>query len=231
MGDKDTKGKADTEAIFVNFSNGLGTSRDAWVYNYSRIKLTNNVKNTIDFYNGECERYQQSDKSEKIEDFVNKDITKISWSSSLYPKLKRNKRFYFNDKGLCLCTYRPFDKQWVYYDRDLNHRTGQLPKIFPMGENLPNRCICVSGNKFFITDMLPDLHFVGDTQCFPLNLYEKNTKTGLLKQGAGDYIVKDGITDYAQNHFTYDTTKPEKGGHFYLHIRHTTPPRLCQKMA
>ena len=220
MGDKDTKGKADTKAIFLNYSLGLSTNRDVWAYNNSKSILKTNVQNMIHFYNSECDRYQKSDESEKIEDFVTKDITEISWSSSLYPKLKRNKRFYFNDKGLCPCTYRPFDKQWVYYDRDLNDRTGQLPKIFPIGENLPNRCIWVTSIgspkwSVFITDTIRDLGTFGGNQCFPLKLYEKNTKTDLLKQGAGDYVVKDGITDYAQNHFTYDTTKPEKEDIFY----------------
>ncbi|HUW52772.1 MAG TPA: type ISP restriction/modification enzyme [Rhodanobacter sp.] len=43
--------------------------------------------------------------------------------------------------------------------------------------HLPNRVICLtlSGTKGFsvlMTDALPDLHLIGDAQCFPMFLYE-----------------------------------------------------------
>ncbi len=84
-----------------------------------------------------------------------------------------------------------------------------------------NLCILVSGkgsNKFsvFITDILPNLNIiVGGSQCFPLKLYEQNTGTDLYNQGAGDYTPKDGITDYAQKHFTYGDIAPDKQDIFY----------------
>nr|WP_278397441.1 type ISP restriction/modification enzyme [Acinetobacter venetianus] len=36
-------------------------------------------------------------------------------------------------------------------------------------------CLTITGNKGFsvlMTDMIPDLHLIGDVQCFPLYLYE-----------------------------------------------------------
>jgi len=48
-----------------------------------------------------------------------------------------------------------------------------LPKLFP-NQELKNIVICVSsvgsnkGLSILISDSIPDLHFNGDTQCFPL---------------------------------------------------------------
>ncbi len=218
MGDKDTKGKADTEAIFANFSNGLKTNRDVWVYNSSKSTLKTNVQNMIDFYNSECDRYQQSDKSKNVKDFVNYDSTKISWGRQNLKDVRNNKPYAFTHKSITESMYRPFIKQWVYFNNNLNDMIYQLPKIFPMGDNLPNRCICVSGAgdfSVFITDTMMDLGVLGASQCFPLYLYEKNTEQNLLQQGAGDYIVNDSITDHAQKHFTYGDTTPEKKDIFY----------------
>nr|WP_231623887.1 type ISP restriction/modification enzyme [Neisseria sp. 83E34] len=36
-------------------------------------------------------------------------------------------------------------------------------------------CLSVTGNKGFsvlLTDTIPDLHLIGDAQCFPMFLYE-----------------------------------------------------------
>ncbi|WP_409070784.1 type ISP restriction/modification enzyme [Acinetobacter sp. V102_4] len=43
-----------------------------------------------------------------------------------------------------------------------------------MSQNLAI-CLTITGNKGFsvlMTDMIPDLHLIGDVQCFPLYLYE-----------------------------------------------------------
>ncbi|MFW1664945.1 type ISP restriction/modification enzyme [Acinetobacter ursingii] len=52
-----------------------------------------------------------------------------------------------------------------------------LPIRNRRGEQPMNLAICLSitGNKGFsalITDQIPDLHLIGDAQCFPLYLYE-----------------------------------------------------------
>lgn len=47
----------DTFSLFDNFSIGVVTNRDAWIYQYSKNKLNVNVNSLIDFYNSElCTR-------------------------------------------------------------------------------------------------------------------------------------------------------------------------------
>ena len=221
IGDKVTKGTANTQAIFANYSRGLATSRDAWCYNSSKNELEGNVKSMIDFYNSEADRYQKSDKTKDIKDFINNDSTKISWGRQNLKDGTRNKKYSFENISIMKSSYRPFTKQWVYFNKNLNDMIYQLPKIFPMGTDLPNRCICVtgvgsrSGFNVYIVDTLPDLGMLEACQIFPLKLYEQNTGDDLLSQGAGDYLVRDGITNYAQNHFTYGADVPSKEDVFY----------------
>ena len=76
-----------------------------------------------------------------------------------------------------------------------------MTKIFPKA-SLPNLLICASGSKDFsvvITDKIPDLHLIGDSQCFPLFWYEenKNRQRTLFDEISEEkYIRRDGITDW-----------------------------------
>ena len=111
-------------------------------------------------------------------------------------------------------SYRPFNKQWLYYDRETNQRQYRIPNLFPLCDsaslrekNHPNTVICVSGvggSKDFsciITDTLPDIQLQFNGQCFPLYWYEKVEHNedvmelpGLEKQSG--YIKHDAISDF-----------------------------------
>ena len=75
--------------------------------------------------------------------------------------------------------YRPFDAQYMYFDHLLNQRRYQQHHIFPTAES-PNLCICVnvspgnSGSYCLATNRIPDLHFTGDSQCFPFYTYDED---------------------------------------------------------
>ena len=140
LGDK--KNKA-AETVFRQYSRGLETTRDAWCYNASRTILLKNVRRSIDFYNAEVERYASSRATEDVADFVNKDDTQFSWSRSKRRGVITGKRLKHSDKATRTCLYRPFQKQWAYFDRNYNEFVGQLPAIFP-APNSENRAICTT---------------------------------------------------------------------------------------
>lgn len=198
-------------SLFSSYSRGLETGRDAWVYNCSQSLLLTNVEKTIRFYSAEIRRL--SDKQNppsKLADFVVQDSTSISWSSSLLTSLSRRAPLSLNKKQTIVSVYRPFFKELVYYDQHLNHRLGQMPRIFPNGE-AENLVIAVTGigsNKpfsAFMCDTLPDLEVISKSQCFPLRLYEATSR-----KSQGDLFdeaqispstTQDGITDDALKHF------------------------------
>ena len=128
------------------------------------------------------------------------DSTKISWSDGLFDKLKRGDNIIFNQKSIVESVYRPFSKQYLYFNRDLNERVYQQPKAYPTSEH-KNVCICFPAMKNgvpIIVNHIPDLHLNGDSQCFPLYYYEENKGNigTLFDQGKENYIRRDGITDF-----------------------------------
>lgn len=193
-----------TNSFFVLNSMGLGTSRDAWVYNFSKEKLIQNIKETINFYNNQVVLFKDAQKKYptiKVDDFIDRNSKKISWSSSLIPNVERGKETYFEKKSLKTSIYRPFNKQHIYLGDKLIHRRGQFENIFQTEKS--NFIISISstnkGLGLLISDCIADIHFNGDTQCFPLYYYEENKKKspGLFdEKGENEYIKIDGVSDF-----------------------------------
>ncbi|MFE9912869.1 DEAD/DEAH box helicase [Streptomyces clavifer] len=170
----ETEKISQTAGIFDVHSLGLGTNRDAWVYNYSKQLVKRNVSSTIDFYNAQVDSFLKHSKDRGLanpkahdaERFIDRNPLEISWSSSLIPKVARGKKITFHADRVVISTYRPFSKQAVYFDRDLNHRPGKLPKMFPTPDH-PNIGFYVNGfhatAEFAVlaTDLIPCLDVFG----------------------------------------------------------------------
>ncbi|PCJ47362.1 MAG: damage-inducible protein [Gammaproteobacteria bacterium] len=230
IGDKKDKS---TTKIFGNYSQGIKTNRDAWCYNASKVILKNNMHNMIDFYNNEVDRfitqYPQisKDNKSKVDGFINTDSTLISWNRGLKNDLGRHIKHRYFTKSLQVGAYRPFEKQWVYFSRQLNDMIYQMPHVFPDAK-MENRVIYLTGvgaGKGFSTlmvDALPNLHTLDTGQCFPLKLYEENLNSGSndlfsSQDAQSGYAVKDGITNAGLEHFkaAYPNEKISKEDVFY----------------
>lgn len=193
-----------SQSIFTAYLMGVGTSRDAWVYNYSKNELVKNIRSFIDFYNSEIKRLKEKQRIQpdiNVTDEVSKDPTKISWSSSLFPQAEKFLAIEFQGDKVFDSMYRPFQKQHLYYGEKVIHRRGQFEQLYPH-KDVVTPAICMSSSKGFtavLTNIFPDLHFVGDSQCFPLYWYEenKNQQGTLFDIGSEDkYIRRDGISDW-----------------------------------
>jgi predicted helicase len=141
----------------------------------------------IEVFNKEADRlnaaYPNAKKKERdtlVDDFIITDATRISWTRSLKQELAKDRRFQFETASVVACLYRPFTKQWIYFNRRFNEMVYQMPRIFPDAKS-ENIVITVnakhsgSGQISLISRSLPDLHMNGDSQCFPLYLYENET--------------------------------------------------------
>ncbi|MBK1781592.1 DEAD/DEAH box helicase [Advenella sp. WQ 585] len=184
MGDKKDKLVL---SLFENYTRGLETGRDAWCYNYSKEAVSNNMSRMIDFYNDQVQEFWKTNKGidaksaiSIVDNFIENNPELISWTSSLKQALLKKNQFKFNLKNITKSLYRPFTKQFVYYNGDFNHRTGQMPRIFPNAE-ASNLVIMVKqrpqkGSGFaLMVDCIPELQSDGGTQCFPLYLYDAET--------------------------------------------------------
>ena len=102
-------GKQGKLSIFEAFSLGVSTNRDAWVYNFSKEQLAKNMEFMIKNYNDEVDKFKGK-KLDEYEKLLCFDSTKISWSSSLIPKVGSGIYAKFNENKIVSCLYRPFCK-------------------------------------------------------------------------------------------------------------------------
>ncbi|QGX39375.1 DEAD/DEAH box helicase [Permianibacter aggregans] len=223
LGDK----KSPSNVLFSNYSSGVKTNRDAWCYNASQNSVKINMENMINFYNSEVSRFQhalngadETFPSKSINDFINTDPTKISWDHAQKIGVERGRLGKFTESHIVKSLYRPFTKNWLYFDRFFNNRVYQMPRIFPDAE-VENLVICVSGvgaRSFstLITDTLPCLDNIEKGQCFPLYLYEsaesgneqesdESTQEEIFANSnaaeASGYTRKEALTDEGLAHF------------------------------
>lgn len=179
--------------IFDLDSNGVKTNRDPWVYNFSPKNLMQSVQNCIDTYNADLKRFnerfreafKQRTKGVKKADLykhlndqeITTDKTKIAWTCGLKQGFIRNENL--PESGMeCvrLALYRPFNKQWLYWDKTWNDRQYQLPKIFPdkSAHNVVINIGCGNGKDFsaLVSDFISDFSLISPNQAYPLYYYD-----------------------------------------------------------
>lgn len=204
MGDKN-----ETSSIFIKdlYCRGLETARDAWTYNSSKSALIRNIKTTISFYNSEMERYRQSTQrggAKDIDEFVNREDTKISWSRSFLADAKNGKMKQFSDEFIVQAVYRPYYKQHLYFSRELNNLVSRMDTFFPDPsiENLVIGVSGIGGGKDFsvlMTNCIPDVQLQFNGQVFPLYYYEKQDKQSPTlwdSSGESEYVRREGVSDF-----------------------------------
>ena len=199
LGDK----KNSKQTVFSIFSAGDITHRDVWCYNSSSKSLAMQMQTTISTFNQEASKCAEAKTIDEITTLVNADPTQIKWDQKLFEHVLKGFRHTFDSNKIRLTLYRPYFKQWLYYDKAFNWSQYQLPKLFPTPTTV-NLLICLSGvgNKGFsclITNTMPDYQIQFNSQCFPLYWYEenKNPQASLFDDAETNrYIRRDGVTDW-----------------------------------
>lgn len=199
IGTKETKKEKRTnvKAIFKTYSLGVATNRDEWAYDFTEQGLEAKMRTFIRNYNMEVERYIEEGRGISVDAFVNNDPGFIKWTDRLKLALKQRKKLKFDPAKIRFSMYRPFVKEFLYFDNLLNQRRYQQHMIFPTTETeLENRVIGITGHSQipFSVQMLntiPCLDVGGrPTQCFPLYVYDKDGRNR-----------RENITDWALAQF------------------------------
>lgn len=205
--------------IFIDYSNGVKTNRDVWAYNSSSLTLRYSVSLLIDSYRKASSEFKKNRNiSTTLKSLAPNEI---SWSPGLLAKLKKEKSIADFDGDLIKRSlYRPFFFQHLYYDtKALVERPGRWSNFLPKksSKNLvicssgvdkkDNLIICINQNSkdagqiALMTNHIADLHFNGDTQCFPRWLPgEQTEKKDTLDFGELDEMPS-GFTKEALPHF------------------------------
>lgn len=204
-----------SKSVFTTYAIGLASNRDAWVYNFSKTELERNMRRMVEFYNEQQRDYRVAllaNKNLSVEDFIDTDATKISWTRALRNDIKNGITHNYSENEYRGGLYRPFCKQNLYFASEFIESPGLSKKLFPYA-GVENRVICLSGvgaSKDFsvlLTDTIPNLDSIEKSQCFPLYYYEERK---LKKYNDGstdmanmfdpteqiDYIRHDAISDF-----------------------------------
>lgn len=183
--DKQVKAGKSEEAIFELFSSGVKTQRDEWVYDFSKEALNERMKYFVEVYR------------DRLENGVRRKLD-IKWDRELEKYLSRGIAKDFELEKIRSSLYRPYIKMSLYFDRNFNGMTYQIPNIFPT-PNHKNYVIVFMGQPeakpfcVIATNLVPDLNCIspasGGTQCLPLYRYDES----------GNRI--DNITDWGLGQF------------------------------
>ncbi|KUM86538.1 MULTISPECIES: DEAD/DEAH box helicase [Streptomyces] len=207
----------DVSPVFGFHSNGVVTGRDTWLYDFDRGKLVGKVESMMEFHNSQVRGFSEhcqsrgivAPKSADAKAYMTFDPKRISWNRADEGAIAKGRLYTFREEGIFTGMYRPFTRQFVYVDRQVNATVSQIPQIFPT-PNHRNVGFYITGMgsdepfSVLITDSVPDLHAVGTKSVgphFPRHIYRQVT-TGddlfsSIDVGGDGFEQVDNVTDSA----------------------------------
>src|SRR5205823_4682683 len=193
----------------------------------------------IETYNSEVSRWIRAGSPKNIDDFVLADETRIKWSSRLKECFIRKMEAKFRPSAIRNALYRPYTRQFLYFDSIMTHRQGMFPAIFPTSASeLENIAICltdVGSEKPFmvlVSNIIPDLHLVSPgctTQCFPYYTYAEdgsNRRENITDWALAQFQAKYGpdVTKWDIFHYVYAMLHhPQYREHYAENLKRELP--------
>ncbi len=212
---KEAKTDKSNNALFKLFSLGIKTNRDEWVHDLSKKSLQSKVQFFIEIYNSEIERWlKQSDNEIKTNDFVNR---KIKWTAELELFMTKQAFLNFEPDKMHLEIYRPFFKEYFYFDKIIIHRTYLYESFTGINKRKQNIIIGFSGigsSKPFqaiVSKGLIEHDTLEITQCVPLYIYDESKQK---------YNLTDWGLSQFQTHYTDSTITSEDIFHYVYAVLH-----------
>lgn len=190
LGDK----KSD-KGLFIEYTGGIKTGRDAWTTNFSYNKVLSSMKISIDYYNDNL----------GLTEIYGKPTNKISWTRSLKQRFEKKQKLTFNIDRMYTGMYRPFTKKNFYYDPNWTDQQYKMSKVFP-NNSTSNILISLSnkteGKEFtcLVVNCLPDVNlFAGGSQNLPKFLYDNLGSYSSIREsilGSLDNLSESDVQSY-----------------------------------
>ncbi|BAW54685.1 type IIG restriction-modification enzyme [Helicobacter pylori] len=222
-----------SKSVFDINSCGVVSGRDSWVYNFSPDALMLSVQKCIDTYNADLKRFNahfreafkqrtKGFKSNKLykqlnDQEITTDKTKIAWTCALKQEFIKNKNLQESYKErIRLALYSPFNKQWLYFDKNLNERQYQLPKIFPNkdDQNVVINTGVGNGKNFstLVSDCISSNGLISHNQAYPLYYYDD--------LGNRHYAISGYAINLFRKHYEYNSIAEEEIFYYIYAILH-----------
>ncbi len=229
---KGTKSKS----IINEYSNGLSTNRDEWVYDLSAVSLENKIKYFIDEYNSEVKRWEKYKKDKgyiDIKEESNPVLDKflgernfIKWSKMIKrDKLRKGKIAEYSKEDIRKTLYRPFSKKLLYFGYIPIDMKGSFPVFYP-NVNAENYTISISNSEriplcLLASNTISDLNIFMPAPAFSFSFYQYDEKGNRIEN----------ITDWGFNQFVkqYGKKGISKETIFYYVYAVLHNPAYCKK--
>lgn len=141
--------------MFEIWSAGLKTQRDPWAWGYDGTAVAVRMEKLISDMNSEISSAKAEGRG------IEYDPKRFSWTRRMEDCAKKGQLIEPSERSVVKGMYRPFCKQWVYYNKTMNEMTYQQDSSL-----MPNLVIALTpGSKpgSLIANTIPDLHFNGDS--------------------------------------------------------------------
>ncbi len=212
-------------SVISEYSNGLSTNRDEWVYDFNSEMLNKKINFFFNEYNEEVDRWSNFKKTNNYHDIKNEanpvvdkftsERNIIKWSSRLKrDKLRKSKKGIFEISCIRKCLYRPFVKQYLYFGYIPIDLRGSFNDFYP-NPDTENITISISSGarvklSALASNTIADLNMFMPAPVFSFSLYRYNE--------VGDRI--ENITDWGielfKNYY-HDKAISEKNIFYYAY--------------
>ena len=201
MGTKEAKiiKESGSATIFKMYSLGVATNRDQYVYSFNLKELEQRAVLFNNIYNTSVDSLKRGNELSSLIDVTDQ---RIKWTRQTKRSLENLQSHDYSKEHLRLCLYRPFTKMYLYYDDFWNEEQYKINRIFPFND-VNNQVICLNGigsSKPFhclASNITPDLHLTGDSQCFPFYTYSEDGNT--RQENIIDWALTQYQTQYQDN--------------------------------
>ena len=180
LGSKNIETSIADQVIFELYSQGLKTSRDAYIYNFSQDTCLENARKMTEDYLAALTAIEENP-TFTPEEAAYRHNANLRWDLVLKENLKRKKKTQFDEDYIRKAVYRPFVPTNCYANYTLVNSKYQIDRIFPESSS-ENRVICVPGKSSskpfsaLAVNTMPDLNLnEAGAQCFPRYRYPKPT--------------------------------------------------------
>ena len=147
VGTKEAKaGRAD-DAVFRLYSRGLATSRDAYLYNFSRDACAENARRVVENYCDALRDWSDTGSDpDDVDSVAERNSSHVRWDRELKNNLRRQREVRFSADNVWRTQYRPFVKQHCYVEYTLVNNKYQQDSMFSIrGRREPGNLLAGRG--------------------------------------------------------------------------------------
>jgi predicted helicase len=190
---KDSKLGRDNNVLFKEFSLGIASHRDSWVYDFSKDDLVDKINFFIKTYN-ESIKYKEV-------------IKKIAWDDDLIKLYKRAFKIRLDTSKIINSSFRPFIKKYLYLDEKIISRLYSWPNLYKNDKaNIFISLRCVSSDNpltALASDCISDLGYLktGNGGTFSIGYYCYNSADEKI-ENITDWGLEQFVKHYGNNQIT-----------------------------